>query len=686
MLISVLAAILPVPLFYMIYYRHFSAAVEKRETAHLKHFEAFLGGIAAALAIIMLSPLIGDMLYSRSVFFQGFVKAALIEKLSVMAIIFLVQRHYPSFSLMEAVMSGILAGTGFSLVENFLYALDYGGSVVMVRTLFSVPLHISTCGLMGFFLGISNLSSTGYSRAVAALKAFLVPFILHGAYDVLLLKGNAMSCLIGPIVILITGMLEICISWSGNVPSREALGKQGLRFEDWKLKHRQPRFERWILNSMGTSSSIHIPFLAPSRGPLLWVLVVFFLAAGAALFPLRHNTVFLIANIRPHEEVLIATIFPVSLAFILAIVGSVNPRFFTGRVVSLPVIFDAVASNGSMEIYTATFDITHTSCFLTTFEPMETGEGARIYFEISGFRSPEIGFREVWRNHGESPRDPAGTIIRFISPGKKFYIFLARYYFIRLVKGIVFNLKLPGSRGLMRLFIHPSTVMNREIVCQSGSVVFRQGEEESRFYLIRKGTVDFYRELASGERILVDTMGQGQIFNEMALLGDRRRTVTAECRTMCILAEAKADNLEALIRNNPDFACALVIKLAQRADQTQNYLTQSIEYLKTLAEFKSRRARNVSLLLAMTGAGCSPVGEGTFALEVDLDEVSSRLNADPREVLDYVRSILIPGESAGGEGVGGESGNIENMLSGFSVQMRADDRRPALIIQRKSRQ
>ncbi len=65
-------------------------------------------------------------------------------------------------------------------MENFLYALDYGGSVVMVRTLFSVPLHISTCGLMGFFLGISNLSSTGYSRAVAALKAFLVPFILHG--------------------------------------------------------------------------------------------------------------------------------------------------------------------------------------------------------------------------------------------------------------------------------------------------------------------------------------------------------------------------------------------------------------------------------------------------------------------------------------------------------------------------
>jgi Kef-type K+ transport system membrane component KefB len=91
MLITLLAAILPVPLFYLIYYRHFSASEEKRENARLKHLEAFLGGIAAALAIILLSPFIGDMLSSESVFFQGFVRAALVEKLAAMIVIALVR-------------------------------------------------------------------------------------------------------------------------------------------------------------------------------------------------------------------------------------------------------------------------------------------------------------------------------------------------------------------------------------------------------------------------------------------------------------------------------------------------------------------------------------------------------------------------------------------------------------------
>ncbi len=640
MLLSIFIALLPVPVFYLIYFRHFIEYYrsEGRKSAYLKHLEAFLSGIAIALAIVLASSYIERFFDSNSVFFEGFIKAALIEKAGAFIIIYLIQRHYPAFNILEAVISGILVGSGFSLVENILYSMNFGNSVIIVRVLFSVPLHITTCGLIGYYVGIFNLSSTKLYRILNISKALILPFILHGLYDVFLLKGGAVSYLIGPMVIIMTGILELYIAWSKIVPSREILTELKLRFEDWKLKYRQPRFERWILNSMGTSSSIYVPFFSAHRGKLLWTLVIAFFAVGAALFPFRQNIAGLIGNLKGEEQILVASIFPVSIGFILSIVGSINSKFFTSSVVSLPVIFDVVVHYKDAKQMFITFDITHANCFLTTFESFNPGNDASVYFEIQGIRSPEVKFRIIWQNHREKPDEPAGTIIELVNPNFKFYIFLLRYNLFRLGKGIVFNLKLPGFQGIRRLFMQPTTVMDKEIIYQPGSIVFRQGDEVNTFYYIKKGKIDFYKELASGDRIHLDTMGPGQIFNEMALLGDRRRSVTVECQTLCVLAEANVDNLEALIRNNPDFACALVKKLAQRADQTQDYLSQSIEYLQNLVEINSRKSKNVAILLAMALGNMRK--DKYFEFELNMDDICRTFKLEPHEIIEYINSSL----------------------------------------------
>jgi hypothetical protein len=48
--------------------------------------------------------------------------------------------------------------------------------------------------------------------------------------------------------------------------------------------------------------------------------------------------------------------------------------------------------------------------------------------------------------------------------------FLGRYYLYRLRKGFIFNLKLPGFEGIRRLFMRPSTVMQKEVSYQPGAV------------------------------------------------------------------------------------------------------------------------------------------------------------------------------------------------------------------------
>ncbi|MFH0977365.1 MAG: cyclic nucleotide-binding domain-containing protein [Spirochaetota bacterium] len=680
MLKSLFISLLPVPVFYLIYYRHFIGYYrsEGKKAAYLKHLEAFLSGAAVALAIVLFSSYLEKIFPSSSIIYEAFIKAALIEKAGAFVIIFIIQRNYPGFNMLEAVVSGILVGTGFSLVENVLYSLNYGNSVILPRVLFSAPLHITTCGLIGYFTGLFNLSSTGLYRISNILKALIFPFILHGLYDVLLLNGGSVLYLVGPIIIAIAGILELYISWSKVVPSREALALQNLRFEDWKLKQRQPRYERWILNSMGTSSSVIVPFFSPYRGKLLWTFVIIFFAAGGIFFPLRHEIAGLIGNLKPEEEILIASIFPVSIGFILSIVGSVNSKFFTSSVVSLPVIFDVVMRDKDSEQYFATFDITHANAFLITFEPINFANGAELYFEMPGLKSINIKFKVIWENHHNKEGEPAGSIIEILDPGIKFYLFLIRYYLFRFRKGIVYNLKLPGFQAIRRLFLHPSTVMQREIIYRPGTRVFSQGDEVNTFYYIKKGKVDIYKELVSGKRIHIDTMEAGQIFNEMALLGDKRRSVTAECQTVCILAEADVDNLEALIRYNPDFACALVKKLAQRADQTQEYLTQTIEYLQSLVEINTRKSQNVSILLALTLGNIPLKDRKSFEFEVDADAVCRDLDLKPAEIIDYINSSLSFRENNQNMISAAKAAQLEKMLSEYQVKLVNKNEKPVL--------
>jgi CRP-like cAMP-binding protein len=61
---------------------------------------------------------------------------------------------------------------------------------------------------------------------------------------------------------------------------------------------------------------------------------------------------------------------------------------------------------------------------------------------------------------------------------------------------------------------------------QPGSVIIRQGDEGERFYIVIRGQADVVLEHPGGDHILVDTLGPGRYFGEIALLRGGRRTAT----------------------------------------------------------------------------------------------------------------------------------------------------------------
>ncbi|MBP7735165.1 MAG: PrsW family intramembrane metalloprotease [Spirochaetes bacterium] len=280
-------ALSAVPVFYLIYFRHFFRyyRLKGEVPVYGKHLESFLCGVILALTIILFAPYIDRFINNNSVFVDAFVKAALIEKTGTIALYMLVIRYYPRFSILEGIVSGIAIGAGFSLVENLVYALNFGPAVIIVRLVFSAPLHLTTCGIVGYYCSSMRLSSSHYIKAMKLVLAFVVPIALHGVFDAMLILDGTLLYFAAPLVVALIMMLEILISRSKLIPSRISLEEEHLRLEDWVLKYRQPRFERWILNSTGTQSNVKVPLLRAHTSRMPWIISIFFLAASATALP-----------------------------------------------------------------------------------------------------------------------------------------------------------------------------------------------------------------------------------------------------------------------------------------------------------------------------------------------------------------------------------------------------------------
>src|SRR6478609_11279824 len=62
----------------------------------------------------------------------------------------------------------------------------------------------------------------------------------------------------------------------------------------------------------------------------------------------------------------------------------------------------------------------------------------------------------------------------------------------------------------------------------AGEVVFREGDESSTCYVVRNGRARAVREHSDGRSITLANFGPGDIFGELAMFDDERRSATVE--------------------------------------------------------------------------------------------------------------------------------------------------------------
>ena len=106
-----------------------------------------------------------------------------------------------------------------------------------------------------------------------------------------------------------------------------------------------------------------------------------------------------------------------------------------------------------------------------------------------------------------------------------------------------------------------------------GEVVFREGDESSTCYIVRSGHVRAVREHTDGRSITLATFGPGDIFGELAMFDDERRTATIETIDETEAIAILSGDMRRLLRDHSEIAVKLLSTLVQRLRQTNERLT-----------------------------------------------------------------------------------------------------------------
>jgi CRP-like cAMP-binding protein len=109
---------------------------------------------------------------------------------------------------------------------------------------------------------------------------------------------------------------------------------------------------------------------------------------------------------------------------------------------------------------------------------------------------------------------------------------------------------------------------------EPGQVVFREGDASDTCYIVRSGRARAVREHAGGRTITLATFGPGDIFGELALFEDERRSATVESIEPTSVVAVLGPDMRRLMIEHPGISSRLVIALGRRLRETNERLSR----------------------------------------------------------------------------------------------------------------
>jgi signal transduction histidine kinase len=133
-------------------------------------------------------------------------------------------------------------------------------------------------------------------------------------------------------------------------------------------------------------------------------------------------------------------------------------------------------------------------------------------------------------------------------------------------------------RGLSAAELENIHLASHEACFQPGEVIFREGSEADRFYIVLSGAVEVWKQ-----KDLLAVHSAGHLFGEMALIDELPRSATVVAREATRLAYIGRSDFQQIIRQNSSVAISIIRSVSDMVRTSNEHFLDSL------------RARNLEL-------------------------------------------------------------------------------------------
>jgi CRP/FNR family transcriptional regulator, cyclic AMP receptor protein len=167
----------------------------------------------------------------------------------------------------------------------------------------------------------------------------------------------------------------------------------------------------------------------------------------------------------------------------------------------------------------------------------------------------------------------------------------------------------------------------------AGEVVFREGDASNTCYVVRSGHARAVHQHPDGRSITLATFGPGDIFGELAMFDDERRSATVETLEDTEAIAILGGDMRRLLSEHPEIAVELLAALGRRLRESNERLAR-----QSFQTVQSRVAAVLAQLVA--DARSEGAGQGGDILITSTQASLAQLAGSSRESASRFLAVL----------------------------------------------
>lgn len=119
---------------------------------------------------------------------------------------------------LDGIVYAVMIGMGFATLENLAFLERFGADSLLVRAFTAIPAHLVFAVVQGYYLGKAKFKNGGdiprNERNRLVVYGYLVAFLLHGAYDLLIFQDRWQW-----LFLLATATTYLCLFYAADMIS-----------------------------------------------------------------------------------------------------------------------------------------------------------------------------------------------------------------------------------------------------------------------------------------------------------------------------------------------------------------------------------------------------------------------------------------------------------------------------------